>query len=237
MRIFQERRGSYLVLTFEGRLDLLTAPAVHRRLLVMLAEYQQGMVCDMGRLQVTEPLTLSLFRGVGVQAMYWPGTPVVLCCVDAEVSTWLHRLGVDRVAPVRTSLAAAMSAPRYHTPVTGDVLRLPPAGTAAQAAREFVREGCVGYSEESVETAVLLVNEMVTHALDDARTELCVLLSLRGPAIRIAVTDDNPKRLSTLPRSASPEWGLDIRLLESLAERWGALPTGSGTLVWCLLQD
>jgi hypothetical protein len=235
MRILHEQRGSYYVLTFEGRLDSLTAPAVHKRMLTVLAEYQQGLVCDVGGLKVTEPLTLSLFRGVGVQAMYWPGTSVVLCRADADTSEWLHRLGVDRVVPVRASLAAAMSAPRYNNvPVTGDVLRLPPRRAAASAAREFVRNGCRGYSKETVETAVLLVNEMVTHALQETRLELCVLLNLRGPAIRIAVTDDNPEEL---PQPDTPEWGLDLRLLNSLADRWGTLPTGSGKLVWCLLQD
>jgi hypothetical protein len=237
MRILHEQRGGYLVLTFEGRLDRLTAPAVHHRMLVVLAEYQQGLVCDVGRLDVAEPLTLTLFRGVGTQAMYWPGTPVVLCRAEPATAAWLHRLGVDRVVPLRASLAAAMSAPRYQVPVTGDVLRLPPLSTAAVAACEFVRSGCHGYSEETVETAVLLVNEMVTHALEDTKIELCVLLSLRGPAIRIAVIDDNPRRPHSMPASIGPEWGLDLRLLDALADRWGALPTGGGKLIWCLLQD
>jgi hypothetical protein len=246
MRIFSEQRGGYLVLTFEGRLDPLTAPAIQRRMLVVLAEYQQGLVCDVAGLRVAEPLTLTLFRGVGTQAMYWPGTPVVLCRADAAIRAWVHRLGIDEVVPVRATLAAALSAPRYQLPVTGDVLRLPPRDAAARAAREFVRTACQGYSAETVETAVLLVNELVSHAVRDAKIELCVLLSLRGPAIRIAVTDDNPQLLEAGPlpllgdappasRESVP--GLDLTMLDALADRWGVLPTGSGKLVWCLLQD
>jgi hypothetical protein len=40
-----------------------------------------------------------------------------------------------------------------------------------------------------------------------------------------------------MPASIGPEWGLDLRLLDALADRWGALPTGGGKLIWCLLQD
>jgi anti-anti-sigma regulatory factor len=241
VQILDEERHDCHVLTLRGRLDRSNAPALHRDLLVALATHQRPMVFDVGQLDVADPLTLTLFQGVGTQARFWPGTPVFLCRADPATVDSLRRLRVDRVVPLCSSLSQALDASRGngygHLPVSGDVLALPVLPPAARAAREFVRTGCRGYSEDTVETAVLLVNEMVTYSLQHAHRDLSVLLSLSGPTVRIAVADDDPRLPHTVARSRSPQANLDLRLLNAFTDNWGALPTASGKVIWSLLQD
>ncbi len=237
MRIVHAERDGCRVLALEGRLDRRVAPAVHRHLLTALADSQQPLVCDLGGLRVADPGALTLFHQLGVQAAYWPGTPVLLCRADPPTTDGLRRLGADMAVSLRTTVAAAVAEPHGPLPVIGDVLRLPPLPPAARAAREFVRNGCRGYSRETVETAVLLVNELVTHALRRPAGDLAVLLSLCGPAVRLAVADDDPRLPHRLPRPFDPQENLDLRLLNALAGTWGALPAGRGKIVWCLLED
>lgn len=239
MHISSQPYGSWRVLSLGGRLDRLTAPAVHRQILIALAEHQQALVCDVGQLQVTDPMALVLFRGIGLQARYWPGAPVVLCRPDPETRDHLHRLGVDRVIPIRPSLAAAADLARRRAPTSGDALHLPPLPAAARAARDFVRSTCRDYAAETVETAVLLVNELVSQALRHAGSDLGVHLSLDGNTIRLGVSDDDPRLPHRLPRTtgAGGAWVWELRVLNALADRWGALPTAQGKLVWCLLRE
>jgi hypothetical protein len=119
------------------------------------------------------------------------------------------------------------------------MLLLPPLPPAARAARDFVRAACQGYSQETVETAALLANEMVAYALRSAHDDLSILLSLSGPVVRIAVADDDPRLPHAVVRgdARSPGEHLDLQLLNALTDTWGALPTSSGKIVWCLLQD
>ncbi|MDH6575730.1 ATP-binding protein [Kitasatospora sp. MAP5-34] len=98
-----------------------------------------------------------------------------------------------------------------------------------------------GVPDETTETAVLLLSELMTNACRHARVPpgrligtRCVLLDR---VLRIEVSDasdDLPQ-----PRSASPddESGRGLALVAALADVWGAHPRecGIGKTVWCEL--
>jgi anti-anti-sigma factor len=237
VRIVERRQSDTVLLTLTGDLDRSSAQKVHRRILVSLAEHQVGLVCDVARVEVIDPVALTLFHGISTQARYWPGVPVVLCRAGSHTADHLRRLGIDRVLPVQASMTTAVTGARARLPTSGDVLRLPPRPESAAVARHFVRRSCRDYPAETVENAVLLVNELVSNALrHGTATDLTVCLSLQGSQIRLGVSDGDPRLPHTLPRAADGAWAWELRLLNAFADRWGALPTANGKLVWCLLQ-
>ncbi|MGK5496857.1 SpoIIE family protein phosphatase [Streptomyces sp. URMC 125] len=111
--------------------------------------------------------------------------------------------------------------------------RFPPRPESVASARRFVRASLDGAAPEVVDTARLLVSELVTNAVLHARTEVEVSVRVRGGRVRVRVDDHRPSR-GLVPRPCSPYAGAGrgLALVERLASRHGAA-TGEGRkTVW-----
>ncbi len=93
---------------------------------------------------------------------------------------------------------------------------------------------------EDVESATLVVSELVTNAVLHAGTDCEVHLVLAGRVLRLRVLDAEPRR--PVPRrvfSDELSTGRGLRLLEVLTTRWGieetVPPEPPGKAVWCTL--
>lgn len=98
-------------------------------------------------------------------------------------------------------------------------------------ARRFVRAE-LAESPLDVDTAVLLVSELVTNAVLHARSPFRVLVEPRAEAIRVEVHDGSPvppRMHMFAPTSAT---GRGLRLLDRLAQTWGVTPMSDGKCVW-----
>ncbi|MFG2945430.1 ATP-binding protein [Streptomyces adustus] len=107
-------------------------------------------------------------------------------------------------------------------------------------ARNLFREQAAIWKlpEETTETAVLLLSELMTNAYRHARVpagrQIRTLCLLQDDRLRISVTDAN----GTLPtpRETAPEHesGRGLALVAALADGWGAQPRagGIGKTVW-----
>lgn len=88
--------------------------------------------------------------------------------------------------------------------------------------------------------AALLTTELGANALFHAcrlpRHGFQVDLTVRGGALRIAVTDTEP----ALPRPRVPQcheqFGRGLILVEAIASRWGCAERADGKTVWCELD-
>jgi anti-sigma regulatory factor (Ser/Thr protein kinase) len=114
------------------------------------------------------------------------------------------------------------------------VLELPPTTESVPTARRFVRD-LMGQSETAadVDTATLLVTEIVTNAVLHALTPMTVHVAVAAEVVRIEVRDGSllPPRVHAF--SASAATGRGLRLLQSLATRWGVRPEPpDGKVVW-----
>jgi hypothetical protein len=113
------------------------------------------------------------------------------------------------------------------------VLDLPPTTDSVPAARRFVRSR-LSDADIDVDTAILLVSEVVTNAVLHARTALTLTVENLGAVAHIEVRDGSP----VLPRvhafSTTSATGRGLRLLEQLAMRWGfdQEPSTGGKTVW-----
>jgi anti-sigma regulatory factor (Ser/Thr protein kinase) len=114
-----------------------------------------------------------------------------------------------------------------------NVLDLPPTTDSVPVARRFVRSRLT-QPDVDVDTATLLVSEVVTNAILHARTTVTLTVEVAGGVVRIAVRDGSPvpPRIHSFARTSAT--GRGLRLLDRLAKRWGvdADPATGGKVVW-----
>ena len=121
---------------------------------------------------------------------------------------------------------------------------LPARSSAPKEARERVAEVLVTWKlNEVLDTASLLVSELVTNAVRHARSSVRVTLTVEGGRIRTGVWDHNLAPLPT-PIGAGvgdtvedlPEGGRGLFLVQALSDNWGSETTADGKCVWFELQ-
>lgn len=123
--------------------------------------------------------------------------------------------------------------------MSGSSLDLPAELASAREARRFVAE-CAArmYRPEVVETAQLLVSELVTNAVAHAGTRVEVECALTEEGLRVSVCDGS----SQLPTPGQPdawdEQGRGLVLVDTLASRWGTdAHPDNGKAVWFELAE
>jgi anti-sigma regulatory factor (Ser/Thr protein kinase) len=110
---------------------------------------------------------------------------------------------------------------------------LPATPASVPQARRFVVGAVRGVlTGEALETARLLVSELVTNAVLHAGSEACVEVTASADVVRVEVHDASaamPRRRR--PRPLQPG-GRGLQLVAALSSRWGAEPTPGGKVVW-----
>jgi anti-sigma regulatory factor (Ser/Thr protein kinase) len=106
---------------------------------------------------------------------------------------------------------------------------------AATDARHFAEQlltewGC----DPLVESARLLVSELVVNAVLHAGTGAELVLRLDDDLLRVEVRDGNPAPIERREYSPYATTGRGLMILDALAHRWGVDETddGSGKIVW-----
>lgn len=118
-------------------------------------------------------------------------------------------------------------------------MQFAPVPASARAARDAVRGALADSSadQSAVDTAVLLTSEIVTNAIQHARSDAVLDVHVEADVVRVEVTDDNP----SLPQAgvSGPglaERGRGLGLVDACASRWGVDPLGvgmrAGKTVW-----
>ncbi|MFK0291183.1 SpoIIE family protein phosphatase [Streptomyces sp. NPDC090442] len=84
----------------------------------------------------------------------------------------------------------------------------------------------------AVETAQLLVSEVVTNAVQHAHTERVVLRLVHTDALLCEVSDDDHALPQLLDAEPDAEFGRGLRVVSRLAREWGTSRTTTGKTVW-----
>lgn len=103
---------------------------------------------------------------------------------------------------------------------------LPPDRRSAHRARELVEAACHGLSEELVDTARLLVTELVANAVVHGTGEVLLTVARRRRSLRVEVSDGSTRMPVVARGGGLRESGAGLRLVDALASRWG---TGART--------
>ncbi|TGB07599.1 SpoIIE family protein phosphatase [Streptomyces sp. MZ04] len=101
-------------------------------------------------------------------------------------------------------------------------------------ARELVRGQLRSWSRDAlIETAELLVSELVTNAVRHSRGGRVELRLVRsGPALMCEVEDDDHTLPTLLNAGPADEFGRGLRIVSVLAKEWGTSRTSTGKTVW-----
>jgi anti-sigma regulatory factor (Ser/Thr protein kinase)/PAS domain-containing protein len=115
---------------------------------------------------------------------------------------------------------------------TWTVWRVP---EAARHARRFTRRTLRvwGVPEDAMDTALLVVSELVTNALVHTGGQVRLDLTLIGRRLRVSVADTSPR---TPVKPTNIGWeatgGRGILLVEAVSAVWGSVPVSGGKQVW-----
>ncbi|MFI0732181.1 SpoIIE family protein phosphatase [Streptomyces sp. NPDC021225] len=100
-------------------------------------------------------------------------------------------------------------------------------------ARRLVGERLLQWGlPEAVETAQLLVSEVVTNAIRHAHTHHVVLRLVRTDALLWEVFDDDHELPVLLSAGRNDETGRGLRVVDALAREWGGSRSADGKTVW-----
>ena len=109
---------------------------------------------------------------------------------------------------------------------------LEPQEQAPRKARRLVRRALARWGlEELIESAELLVSEVVTNAVRYAERPITLRL-LRTELLRCEVGDDVPQLPRLRQARPSDEGGRGLYLVNRRARRWGATRLSAGKVVW-----
>ena len=111
--------------------------------------------------------------------------------------------------------------------------RLPAEASSVSEARRIMRELLAADDHSDLlESAELVVSELVTNALVHAGTPIEVTVHLGKSGIRVEVADGSPHFPQPRNYHETAGTGRGLRLLKQLVDRWGADPDGTGKVVW-----
>jgi anti-sigma regulatory factor (Ser/Thr protein kinase) len=114
-------------------------------------------------------------------------------------------------------------------------IRLPSDASSPRRARLFVDEVLHRWHRDgAIERAALIASELVTNAVNHARTDVIVNLEARDGSIFMEVVDGGSGRPRFLDSDADNPRGLGLPIVEALASSWGVkrYDDGTGKGVW-----
>jgi anti-sigma regulatory factor (Ser/Thr protein kinase) len=100
--------------------------------------------------------------------------------------------------------------------------------------RQVARESAMdwGVPETAAYDAVLVISELITNAILHTSSTLFVGLHLDDDLLRVEVYDDLATRPTLRTAAVDAAGGRGLRLVESLAMRWGVRSHDRGKCVW-----
>jgi len=119
--------------------------------------------------------------------------------------------------------------------------RLTPTPRSVRAARDLVTQACQTWHLPQLHAAQLVVSELVSNAVQHARTDIVVTVLRTGTRLHVAVRDDAARfphlteAGSTTQPAALNRRGIGLRLVHAAATAWGAMPTRGGKVVWATI--
>jgi hypothetical protein len=210
-----------------------------------LVEHPEALIVDLSAL--VDPRAQSAATWAAAQhtaALMDPPVAVALCIPpQLPLADRMQRLGAGRYLPVYAKVRQAQVAIAGRVLADRLTLTLPPEPDSPSAARNLVGDACLAWElPELLHPARADMSELVTNAVEHARTTIVVGVGLRGAGIHLTVSDGMgapPQVLKPFrPRPGRPldERGRGLRMVTATATAWGSLPTRTGKVVWATLR-
>ncbi|MGW4942839.1 ATP-binding protein [Actinoplanes sp. NPDC004185] len=227
-----------------GRWDGELRTTMSRVLRACVAETPRMIIVDLSELSDDKGESATTWQTLARFAAQ-RRTPIglVVCACPPRVADRLRASSTggavttaDTVAAARAAVAGCLQWPHHHR------ISLPPDPVVVFLGGRTVHDLCRNFGQPALAPAArLIASELISNAVDHARTDLDVVLSVRGDVLHLGVYD----RDSALPTVAEAEpWhperlrdqrGAGLWLVDAAATAWGALPWRDGKVVWATL--
>jgi hypothetical protein len=231
-------------MTVHGRWDrrlYLDVAAAARK---CFAERPSALIIDVHDLDDADgasmPLWVSERRAA---AALLPAVRLVLCVAPATtLARRLRRVGAHLLLPMFATMAEARVVVARQMPMTDMAqLRLPPEPAAADQAARLLGDACQTWDlVELLRPARAILAQLVSNAVEHARTNMLVTVSRRGTGLHLSVHDGDPRLprlLDPAPgRGAEPGTGHGLQVVHAEAVAWGAMPSRVGKVVWATVR-
>jgi anti-sigma regulatory factor (Ser/Thr protein kinase) len=217
-----------------GELTFRTAASVVKTLTKLLLNYDAVMV-DLSRLTVGWAPALQAFPTALTSAGGWPFARLALFGATTEVSAALHGVRVPTTVPLAQNARAARGLLKTRPNQVMRCHELANDVSSPRRARALVRQTCADWDLAAVAgEAALVANELVTNAVQHARTSSRLRIAVDERGLHLAVQDFRPGRLPP-PRPLGGSCGAGLRVVAGLTRRWGVTPCTDGKWVWAVL--
>lgn len=222
------------VLAPHPRLDVVAEAGDGRSALALAAECRPDIVVlDLGLPDISGQDVLTQLRKL------LPDVRVVLHTGNAPAKQQaIEEWGADRLVVKGDDIARLIGALEDVAPgsMTSAVTDLPSDVSSARDARLFV-EACLDRWEADglIDTAELVVSELVTNAVVHARSRCKLALRYSRETLRIEVTDFGEGSPEPQPPSTTRVGGRGLLIVSALAKAWGIDPAPGGKVVWAEL--
>jgi anti-sigma regulatory factor (Ser/Thr protein kinase) len=112
-----------------------------------------------------------------------------------------------------------------------------PVPAVAAELRRRVRALLTGWGvhPETVDDAVLVLEELVANVLDHARTPFRVVVRVAGDVVHVAVRDHSTRSPRVRPHDPHAVRGRGLQLVARLTRSWGCEHRADGKTVWAEL--
>ncbi|HEX5587799.1 MAG TPA: ATP-binding protein [Acidimicrobiia bacterium] len=116
-------------------------------------------------------------------------------------------------------------------------LRLSPEPASATRAREVTRSHIrAACPPEVVDTAALLVTELVSNVVVHALTDMLLVVDVAPGRIEVAVQDGSPERPALQDPAVDAVAGRGLAIVDELATAWGVEEQHGKKVVWAALE-
>lgn len=232
-----ERDLAVTVLRLDGPLRLSTVGQIRSTLTKCLAECPYAIVVDLSRVTVELPITLTVFGAVTRRSPEWQQVPLILVSNDPAVELAGHAWHIAVCGSEADARALVVAG---SLPVTHRVSRtLRPATMATESARRMVAEACSAWAIARLALpGELIMTELVSNAVQHARTDLQAGAMFRRGLLHLTVADGSPTPPRMVPELPSPmaAGGRGLLLVNEFSTAWGYSPAGGGKVVWATLR-
>lgn len=225
-------QGVMTTASVEGVLDRTTSRPLRDALLAIAAEAFDGVLADIGKLEIRDPALVRVFALVALRVGDWPAVPFAVVTPHEEQRVLLEARGV----PVHPDIGAAEAAlKRPSRKRAGRVLARSPRTSAR--ARGFVRGTCDHWRvPELAEDAELIATEFVENTLRHTDSVPRLGLELRRGVLTVEVADESASPAVVREELDLAETGLGLRMVAKVARTWGSSGSWSGgKTVWAKL--
>ena len=230
--------GDHVVLTVHGHLTQASAllslrPAVSKHLLDCAR-----VIVDLSEAVLRWPPATGVFRTALAHAGGWPLARLVLAVPDPRTAKMLRATRVHLAVPLATSVDEAERLLAARPPRIVRNHELPYDPTAPTLARTYLRLTSEDWDlpDELHDAAQAVITELVTNAVEHARTGCVLHLALDERRLQISVHDHRPDP-HRLPRPGVHDGhGYGLLIVEGLSRHWGVTPRDDGKSVWAILD-